>query len=176
MAILNPEQTSSAQWDFLVSTFTAEMAAGKRLSLVKDVRASLSLWSEFVPVVGVQLMDTREDVNATGSHLLYCDFVIQIATQSTQASATAAGYAIPNLDDAMKQARAILADGAGNGVASILRDPANRTLGGSASNSQIKAMHFQPDIRPGANANSNDPEIWTYCFIDFTTLQKIAII
>ena len=89
MAILNPEQASSAQWDFLVSNFKTEQANGKRLTLVKAVSESLSLWTEFIPAVGVQLMDAREEFHATGKHKLYCDFVIQCSTQSTAASASA---------------------------------------------------------------------------------------
>ena len=176
MAILNPEQASSAQWDFLVSNFKTEQANGKRLTLVKAVSESLSLWTEFIPAVGVQLMDAREEFHATGKHKLYCDFVIQCSTQSTAASASANGFAIPCLDDAMKQLRTIVSDGAGNGICSILRDPANRTLGGSAGTSQIKGIHFQPEIKPGANVNTDDPEIWAHCFVDFTTLQFVTIV
>lgn len=175
MAILNPEQTSSALWDYLVTTFKSEMTTG-RLPTVKAVQESLSLWTEFVPAVGVQLMDVRESDYATGTHLIYCDFVIQISSQSTAVSAAANGYQVPNLDDAMKQTRLILSDGAGNGVASILRDPKNRTLGGAAANSQIKGMHFQPEIKPGANPATDDPEIWAHCFVDFTTVAPVAII
>lgn len=174
MAILNPEQTSKAQWSWLVSTFRAEMASGKRLTLVNDVRRSLSLWTEYAPVVGVQLMDAIETQRSTKAHILTCKFVIQISAQSTAATASANGYSIPNLDDAMAQVDTILSDGAGNGVASILRDPANRTLGGNAGNSRIIGPHYQADVQPGSDLNSN-PEIWAHVFVDFETIQQVSI-
>lgn len=176
MAVLDPEQLSNAQWDYLVSTFTAEMAVGKRLTAVKDVRTSLSLWTEYIPAVGVALTDSAEAQRDSKQHLLTCTFTIVAGAQSTVATAAANGYSIPNMDDAVKQVRAIVADGAGNGICSILRDPNNRTLGGNAGFSRIGRTQYQQVINPGANVATDDPEIWCYAFIELITQQFVAIV
>jgi len=174
MAVLQPEDLTAQQWTWLVTTLRSEMATG-RITACKDVRESLSLWTEYVPAIGVQLMDVKEDQNSTARHIVLATFAIQVSTQSTQATATANGYEIANLDDAMGQLRALVSDGAGNGVAPILRDPSYRSLGGNAATSRITGIHFQPDVRPGADPATNDPEIWAHAFIDFVTTSPVAI-
>lgn len=171
---LSPQDQAKQQWDYLVTTLTAEMQPSKRIPTCKDVRHTLSLWTEFVPAIGVQLMDVLEQQHSTQRHIMQCNFVVQVSCQSTPTSATAAGYAKPNLDDAMAQLQALVSDGSGNGVCAILRDPANRTLGGNAGFSRITAVHYQPDVQPGSDIN-NEPEIWAHAFIDFQTVSQVAI-
>jgi hypothetical protein len=174
MSVLAPEDHSSLQWAWIVSTLQSEMTAGKRIASIKAVEPSLSLWTDFAPAVGVQLMDMREEGYSTSQHKLWSDFIIQVSAQSTKETALANGYSIPNLSDAMLQLKALISDGTGNGVCSILRDPANRTLGGYAAQSTIKGIHYQPEIQMGATAG-DEPVIWAHAFIDFTALQFVAI-
>jgi len=178
--ILSPADLSNAQWDYLLDTFRAEMAVGKRLhgvswkdatgasrtSSISDMRRSLHLWTQQTPpIAGVQLSGYLPEVMYTNRRWLVTEFTVRVAVQ-----ALAYGQTPANGDDAMAELCAFIADGNGNGFGEILRDPGNYTLGGNCKSARV--TNIQPVLSIG---DGNTPDIWAEAYITIKAEKPLAV-
>jgi hypothetical protein len=166
MAILSPADTALAQWTYLYNTILAETAAGKRLSVLKDVRKSLDLWTKQQPAAGIQITDWQTQDYASGRRQLWVEFTIRVAVQSV-----GNGDANPpNGDDAMATLWNLISDGNGNGFSEVLRDPTNRTLGGNAAEFNLIGIKPFTVLDDG-----NTPDVWAEAYITCRSWKPLAI-
>lgn len=169
MPVLQPADLAAQQWAQLLAITQAEMLPGGRLTSLQDVRKSAHLWTDKVPAAGIQLQKVIEAPYAAQHHRVTTQFVIIVACNSVD---TTVGTVLTpaNLDDAMAQLQTLVSDGNGNGFAPVLRDPVNRFLNNTASQTGITNIDYQWDLKPGAT-----PQIWAYAFITFEAVATVAI-
>lgn len=156
------EDFANQQWNQLVSVILGEMNQGGtnpngRLQQVRYCYDTIDFWNGVFPAIGVQLKKVDEQPVATHKHDLYSRFWIRIAAQSTPTTAAArvpppAGApGVANLSDAMAQARIIMSDGTGNGLAAVLRDRAQFNLNGQSYQLDITGWDYDWEIDVGNN-------------------------
>lgn len=110
----------------IFDTLINEAKAGGRLYGVKDVGDTWLLETNLHPYVYVDFDGFSEDTSATQQRKLVDRFIVGISYKSAI-----------SLSDARKNLKLLLDDGTGNGLAPILRDPANFSWGALASWSGI---------------------------------------
>jgi hypothetical protein len=165
-----PEEHSAQQWAAVVALLRAQIGPGNQLPTVMDVRASVDLWTEELPAVGVQLHRIRVVPEFTKKHHTFAEFLILASVKSL--AITGPPYIPPNLDDANARLQAILADGNGNGIANILRDPANHTLSGLAARMIVTGIEYSWEIGRGA---AGSDEVWAHALLSLTVEDYISI-
>jgi hypothetical protein len=165
-----PEEHSAQQWAAVVSLLRAQIGPGNQLPTVMDVRASVDLWTEELPAVGVQLQRIRVVPEFTKKHHTYADFLILASVKSE--AIVGPPYIPPNLDDANARLQTIIADGAGNGLANILRDPVNHTLSGMAARMIVTGVEYSWEIGRGAVGSD---QVWAHAIVSVTIEDYVSI-
>ncbi len=164
-----PEEHSAAQWAAIVSLLRAQIGSGL-LPTVAYVGASIDLYTNQTPAIGVQLQRLKCEQYSTQKVKVECDFLVLVAVRSNQV-VNGSVITPPNLDDAMTRAQAIVADGSGNGVANILRNKANQSLGGLASHVFVAGVDYSWEIGRGA---SGSDEVWAYALVSVEVKDYIS--
>ncbi len=170
------DELSALIWDKLVAIIGSEMNVGPggpgtganpngRLQTCYMVHESIDMWSNLLPSIAVQL----EEVDCSQSYSNIHDyarivFTVAVATQANIDPTT--GKII--LDDAMKQLRVLIADGAGNGVGPVLRDKNNFNLGGLCAESHVERWHLEWQLPTVTNADAR-----AFAFITYTARNKV---
>jgi hypothetical protein len=168
---MTPEEHSAAQWSAIVTLLRAQMGTGKKLATLLDVRQSIDLWTGQQPAIGVQLMKISCDRAFTKKMHTVADFAILISVQSSQ-SVNGSNVVPPNLDDANARLQTLIADGAGNGVANVLRDPANHTLGGLAARVTVTGIEYSWEIGRGA---AGSDQVWAHALMSVSVEDYISV-
>jgi hypothetical protein len=149
------DSQAKAIWAAIVAALTDEMNVGPngkpgsgtntsgRLQSAQYVHKTIHLWSDELPLVGVQLVD--EPRGPWAQHFQETDlhFRIAVAANSTTPNPTT-GQVM--LDDAYDALMNLLQDGNGNGVVPILCDQNNVRWGGNAIFSFIKRIQYDWDV------------------------------
>jgi hypothetical protein len=163
---MTPEEHSASQWAAIVALLRAEIGTGK-LPTVLDVRPSVDLWTGTLPAIGVQLQSIHVDPVFTKKHHVIAGFIVLASVQ-----AVPIGDRPPNLDDANAALQVILADGAGNGIANILRDPSNHTLSGLAARMIVRDTQYSWEIGRGATGSD---QVWAHAIVNVDVEDYISI-
>lgn len=142
-------------WTYLLNLFQTEKDLGSagRLATLQDIRKSNHFWTKESPVLGVQPLRW----NYTGDYgqrqrEIEIQYLISVGAFS-QASETRPS----NLDDALAALQPLLADDSGNGVEAIMHDPANLTLGGLSTKTNLSSCQYDWQIRSDA-----DQRTWAF--------------
>lgn len=172
---------AAQQWSAIFNLLKAEMAATKRLNAIAwncestghsgtvtllDLRKSTQPWTGINPVGGVSIGSITRSDYGTGRQMMTVSFNVLLAVQEI----TARGSTPPNLDDALARLQALVSDGNGKGVAAILTDPLNYTLGGTCFTSRLDAIQFADDSMLGEN-----PDVNAYAWMTFVTQKLVAL-
>lgn len=183
--MLNPADTSKAQWDQIVAILKSEMGSGRlknvawtnaagqaQTSTLGDVRRSLHLYTQQpagTASCGVQLSKYSVVRDASSLRKMTTEFTIQVAVQALSYAVGATTYPA-NGDDALAQAWAFVSDGNGNGISEILRDPNNRTLGNNAMTTILSAGVPVLSIGDGET-----PQIWADIYLTLIAEMQVSI-
>ena len=167
---MTPEEHSASQWAAIVALLRAQMGTGQ-LPTVVDVRASVDLWTGQTPALGVQLVEITADQEFTKKLHTFATFYVLASVQSHPV--VGPPYIPPNLDDANARLQTIIADGAGNGIANVLRNPANFTLSGLASSMRITRTQYSWEIGRGA---AGSDEVWSHALLSVVVEDYISVI
>lgn len=165
MPVLTPADTALAQWTFLHDAILSEQQSG-RLTGLADVRKSLDFWTKLTPVAGVQITDWVTKDYASQRRQLFIDFTIRVAVHSVAVGTTPA-----NGDDALAKLWALISDGTGNGFSEVLRDPANRHLGGNADEFNLIRITPQVLVDDGETG-----DVWAEAYITCRSSKVLAIV
>lgn len=170
MPVTNADVAQKAQWDAIVALLQAEVNPSGKLSTVKYVGRSAHLWTENSPAIGVQFNKATVAPYGSMRREMTSTFWIVVGVQSTDATAAAnmGADTPPNLEDAMDQLQAIIADGNGNGILPTLNEAQNYSLGGYAYRMIADSVECQWEIGPG-----KPPAIWAYGVISVTVKQLV---
>jgi hypothetical protein len=173
------EDLTKLQWDYIASTLQTESQSGGRLdgvswtdatgaaqtSSIVDVRRNTQHFftDPLDPtkydvrtrgIVGVQLVSWDSAAYASNRRYLVTEFEIVVMVTSVTHTVTG-GDLIANGDDALAQAFAFVADGAGKGISVIFRDHANWTLGGNC-----QLMNLTRGVPKLEVSTGETPQMW----------------
>lgn len=177
----SPADTTKAQWDALKAVLVAESQAGGRLtncswtdalgnaqtSSIVDVRRNIvHFFTDMLDpdaydlrtrgIAGVQLLEWGPAEYASTRYKLVTTYQITVGARSVTHTFGGSDL-VANGDDALAQAWSFISDGNGNGISSILRDRANRTLNGSAE--ILYLGKGTPRLEVG---DGDTPQIWAF--------------
>lgn len=140
------QDQSIAQWDQLIALIQKEMNVGSngqpgtgtnvagRLQHIWTVEESIAITGGVYPAIGVQLVKIPEEQYAQHTHKLLTRFKIVLAACDVP---VAGSGNVASLSAAMRSLKTNMDDANGNGLGPVLRDPANRTLNGTAQTFRI---------------------------------------
>lgn len=166
---LLPQDLAAQQWSQLITIIQNEMQVGGRLATLQDLRKGWQLWTGKIPAMGVQLTKIREEPAVSRKHLVTTTFQIIVAANSTDVI-NGDQKTPANLDAAMATLQTLISDGSGNGLAPVLRDPANYFLNGYAMRTSITDIDYLWDVEPGET-----PQIWAYASVTYIAKNEVAI-
>lgn len=165
--MIGPDEKALQLWQQLHDVIAAEATAGRRLAAVRRVKKSIDVTSGNVPAIGVQLEGIPEMPFSTGRHLVDVRFKIVVCVDSVPNDAGPA-----DLEAAMMQLVTLIADGNGNGLSPVLRDPANYGLNGLASKTGITGVDLTWSVDEGEGARKWAYALYTYVAQTFVTISS----
>lgn len=145
------------QWSALVALFKAETGTGGKLSGITNVQQSIQLIPGSLPAIGVQWLDSTPNDVGGGKKEVISTFAIVIGTQS-KPSQSGANTQQATLADAFGQMEAFVENiESGTGVITILKNPANFTLGGLCNTTKITGLEADWRVQPAATTGGAAP-------------------
>lgn len=164
---VGPTAQTQAIWTALLAILKAEVAPGKRLATIADVRKSIHFWTKTNgPLLGVQPLEWQYlEHYSQHRRIIKVRFLIAVAAFSTESPSRPA-----NLDDALATLQTLLDDGNGNGVEPIIHDPQNILLGGIAAQTNLSRCQYDWQIRPDA-----DQRTCAYGVYDYDVETLVAV-
>lgn len=145
------------QWEALVALFQAQMGSGGALDGIMNIQQSIQLIPGTLPAIGVQWLDATPTDIGGGKKQVTTTFAIIVGTQS-KPTQSGANTQQPTLANAFAQMQAFVEDiDTGSGVISILKDPANFTLGGLCNTTEITGLEADWRVQPAAATGGASP-------------------